>query len=200
MVEGERGRRGREVVQKKVRKKCCNYLLGIIYKLLEGSRGDVKEVVRKKDKKKFKKKFEKSSNKSSTKRFKWLYCGILHNGRSMKKVQKKFEKKFEKMFEKKFAKKVWKYYKLSEEGREGGREGGELSFQCLRPSTSLMAAGKNMTNICPAYFLPWYWKIGMKIFGFGSEKSEFPALEKCLPYFSNPAIEENRYSYLGIGR
>jgi hypothetical protein len=29
------------------------------------------------------------------------------------------------------------------EGRiRGGREGGELSFQCLRPSTSLMAAGK----------------------------------------------------------
>jgi hypothetical protein len=32
----------------------------------------------------------------------------------------------------------------------------------------------------------------MKIFGFRSEKSEFPALEKCLPYFSNPDIEENR--------
>jgi hypothetical protein len=47
------------------------------------------------------------------------------------------------MFEKKFAKKVQKYYKLLEggEGREG-REGGELSFQCLRPSTKLMAAGK----------------------------------------------------------
>jgi hypothetical protein len=28
-------------------------------------------------------------------------------------------------------------------GREGGREGGELSFQCLRPSTLLMAAGNN---------------------------------------------------------
>jgi hypothetical protein len=28
---------------------------------------------------------------------------------------------------------------------------------------------------------------------YGSEKSEFPALEKCLPYFSNPDIEENRY-------
>jgi hypothetical protein len=38
MVEGERGRtEEREVIQKKVRKKCCNYLLGIIYKLLEGS-------------------------------------------------------------------------------------------------------------------------------------------------------------------
>jgi hypothetical protein len=49
------------------------------------------------------------------------------------------------MFEKKFAKKVRKYYKLSEGGRGGreGREGGELSLQCLRPSTLLMAAGKN---------------------------------------------------------
>jgi hypothetical protein len=55
---------------------------------------------------------------------------------------KSSKKKFEKMFEKKFAKKVQKYYKSSE-GR-GGREGGELSFQCLRPSTSLMAAGKNI--------------------------------------------------------
>jgi hypothetical protein len=27
------------------------------------------------------------------------------------------------------------------EGREGGREGGELSFQCLRPSTSWDATG-----------------------------------------------------------
>jgi hypothetical protein len=26
--------------------------------------------------------------------------------------------------------------------------------------------------------------------GFGSEKSKFPALEKCLPYFSNLDIEE----------
>jgi hypothetical protein len=52
------------------------------------------------------------------------------------------------MFEKKFAKKVRKYYKLSE-GRGGreGREGGELLFQGLRPSTSLMAAGKNMILI-----------------------------------------------------
>jgi hypothetical protein len=68
-----------------------------------------------------------------------------------KKVRKKIQKKFKKNFEKKFAKKVQKYYKLLEEGRRGGegregregREGGELSFQCLRPSTSLMAAGKN---------------------------------------------------------
>jgi hypothetical protein len=73
IVEGERGRR----VGKKVRTKCCNYLLGIIYKLLEGSQGDRKEVVRKKDKKsskkvqkKFEKKVQKRSNKSSTKRFK----------------------------------------------------------------------------------------------------------------------------------
>jgi hypothetical protein len=70
-------REEREVVRKKVRKNCCNYLLCIIYKLLEGSWGDGKEVVRKKDKKKvqkkvlkkFKKKFKKRSNKSSTKRF-----------------------------------------------------------------------------------------------------------------------------------
>jgi hypothetical protein len=59
----------REVVRKKVQKRCCNYLLGIIYKLLEGSRGDGKEVVRQKDKKKLKK--------------------------SSKKVQKKVQKKVE---------------------------------------------------------------------------------------------------------
>jgi hypothetical protein len=43
-------------------------------------------------------------------------------------------------------KNINKNYKLLEggEGRElRGGEGGELSFQCLRPSTSLMAAGKN---------------------------------------------------------
>jgi hypothetical protein len=38
------------VFEKKFEKKFY-YLLGIIYKLLEGSRGDGKEVVRKKDKK-----------------------------------------------------------------------------------------------------------------------------------------------------
>jgi hypothetical protein len=31
-----------------------------------------------------------------------------------------------------------------------------------------------------------------------AEKSEFPALEKCLPYFSNHDIEENRY-WLRLG-
>jgi L-fucose isomerase-like protein len=41
--------------------------LGIIYKLLEGSRGDGKEVVHKKIKKMFKKMFKKSSKKSSKK-------------------------------------------------------------------------------------------------------------------------------------
>jgi hypothetical protein len=52
-----KGREGGEGgVQKKVRKKCCNYLLGINYKLLEGSQGDGKEVVRKKIKKKVQKK------------------------------------------------------------------------------------------------------------------------------------------------
>jgi hypothetical protein len=48
--------------------------LGIIYKLLEGSQGDGKEVVRKTDKKsskKVQKKVQKKRlNKSSTKRFK----------------------------------------------------------------------------------------------------------------------------------
>jgi hypothetical protein len=69
--------------------------------------------------------------------------------------EKSLKKKFEKKFEKKVQKKVRKKYKLSEgregrggegrgeERREGGREGGELSFQCLRPSTSLMASGNN---------------------------------------------------------
>jgi hypothetical protein len=68
ITNGWRGEREeREVVRKKVRKKCCNYLLAIIYKLLEGSRGNGKEVVQKKDKKKFKKNLEKSSKKSSKK-------------------------------------------------------------------------------------------------------------------------------------
>jgi hypothetical protein len=73
--------------------------------------------------------------KSSKKKFKKI---------SKKSSKKKFEKKFEKMFEKKFAKKVQKYYKLSEGGVGWGGEGGELSFQCLRPSTSLMAAGNKL--------------------------------------------------------
>jgi hypothetical protein len=60
----------REVVRKKVRKNCCNYLLGIIYKLLEGSQGDGKEVVQKKRSKKVQKKFKKSSKKSSNKKVK----------------------------------------------------------------------------------------------------------------------------------
>jgi hypothetical protein len=106
------GRRGekeeREVVQKKVRKKCCNYLLGIIYKLLEDSRGGGKEVVRKNDKKSSKKvlkKFKKSSKKSSRKGRKKVrqkgsndsiaeYC-------LMAEVRKKFEKKVQNKFEKK---------------------------------------------------------------------------------------------------
>jgi hypothetical protein len=65
------------------------------------------------------------------------------------------------MFEKKFAKKVRKYYKLSEgRGGRGGREGGELSFKGLRPSTSLMAAGKNGIHIIgfclisPTFYVP----------------------------------------------
>jgi hypothetical protein len=69
-------------------------------------------------------KFKKTSKKSSKK--------------SSKKVQKKVQKKFEKKFEKKLL-------KITNCWREGrGGEGGELSFQCLRPSTLLMAAGKNV--------------------------------------------------------
>jgi hypothetical protein len=92
-----KGREGGEgSSSKKVRKKCCNYLLGIIYKLLEGSPGDGKVVVRKKPKKKFKKKFKKSSKKSSKKgRIKVAeYC-------IMAKVRKKFEKKVQKKVQKK---------------------------------------------------------------------------------------------------
>jgi hypothetical protein len=41
-------------------------------------------------------------------------------------------------------KKINNYQKLQIVGGEGrGGEGGELSYQCLRPSTSLMAAGNN---------------------------------------------------------
>jgi hypothetical protein len=69
----------------------------------------------------------------------------LHNGESTKKVRKKVRKKFEKMFEKKFENIT--NCRRGGEGR-GGREGEELSFQCLRPSTSkLMAAGKNKQTI-----------------------------------------------------
>jgi hypothetical protein len=69
-----------------------------------------------------------------------------------KKVQKKSSKKSSKKCSKKCLKKslLKKFENITNcrrEGREGrgGREGGELSFQCLRPSTSLMAAGKNKT-------------------------------------------------------
>jgi hypothetical protein len=100
---------------------------------LEGSRGNAKEVVRKKDKKvqkkvhkKFKKKFKKRSNKS---------CGILHNGGSTKKVRKKSSKKSsKKSLKKSLLKKFENITNCRREGGEG-REGGELSFQCLRPST-----------------------------------------------------------------
>jgi hypothetical protein len=175
-------RKEREVVQKKVWKKCCNYLLGIIYKLLEGSRRDGKEVVQKKIKKsskkvqkKFKKSSKKRSNKSLTKRFKWLYCGILHNGGSTKKVRKKsskksskkslkkkFEKKVQKMFKKKFAKKVQKYYKLSE-GREGGRGGWRIVIPMpesinfvdgRRQKTNLLVAGSQVIGPGPTSGYP----------------------------------------------
>jgi hypothetical protein len=64
---------------------------------LEGSRGDGKEVVRKKDKKKFKKKFKKSSKKSSKKG----QIKVRQKGSNdsiaeyciLAEVQKKFEKK-----------------------------------------------------------------------------------------------------------
>jgi hypothetical protein len=39
------------------------------------------------------------------------------------------------------------------EGGEGGREGGELLFQCLRPSTSLMAAGKKSCQGCSTWLV-----------------------------------------------
>jgi hypothetical protein len=70
-------------------KKCCNYLLGVIYKLLEWSRGDGKEVVQKKIKKKFKKSLKKSSKKSSTKGSN----NSIAEYSKIAEVQKKFEKK-----------------------------------------------------------------------------------------------------------
>jgi hypothetical protein len=81
----------------------------------------------------------------------------LHNYEksSKKRSKKSFKKKFEKKFEKKFKKKFEKKFKKITNCRRGGegREGGELSFQCLRPSTSLMAAGKNVLHLsCPE---PW---------------------------------------------
>jgi hypothetical protein len=83
----------------------------------------------------------------------------LHNGGSTKKVRKKsskksskksLKKKFEKKFRKCLKKSLLKKFKnITNCRREGGegREGGELSFQCLRPSTSLMAAGKNASLV-----------------------------------------------------
>jgi hypothetical protein len=69
---------------------------------------------------------------------------------SRKKSSKKSSKKVQKKSSKKSSKKSLKnnYLKLQIVGGEGrGGEGGELSFQlsfqCLRPSTLLMAAGKN---------------------------------------------------------
>jgi hypothetical protein len=54
-------------------------------------------------------------------------------------------KKFLKKFEKKLLK-IVKNYKLLEGKGGEGREGGELSFQCLRTSTLLMAAGKKSSS------------------------------------------------------
>jgi hypothetical protein len=85
LLKWREGGEGSEV-RKKVRKNCCNYLLGIIYKLLDGSRVDGKEVVRKKDPKKVQKKGQikvrqKGSNDSIAE-----YCILAE-------VRKKFEKK-----------------------------------------------------------------------------------------------------------
>jgi hypothetical protein len=90
-------------------------------------------------KKKSKKIRQKGSNDSIAE-----YCIIAE-------VRKKFEKKFEIFFDKKFEKKFEKMFgKITNCWRRGegeGGEGGELSFQCLRPSTLLMAAGKNLKLI-----------------------------------------------------
>jgi hypothetical protein len=65
--------------------------------------------------------------------------------KSSKKVQKKVRKKVRIKVGKKVRKIIIKYYKLQREGGEGrGGEVVELSFQCLRPSTVLRAAGKNI--------------------------------------------------------
>jgi hypothetical protein len=82
---------------------------------------------------------------------------LLRNIAYWRKYEKSSKKKFQKKFKKKFKKKCLKKSLLKKfenitncrrgvegclgEGR-GGMDGGELSFQCLRPSTSLMAAGK----------------------------------------------------------
>jgi hypothetical protein len=67
----------------------------------------------------------------------------------MAEVQKKFKKKVQKKVRKKSSKKCLKKSLLKKfenitncrrDRREGG-EGGELSFQCLRPSTSLRGRG-----------------------------------------------------------
>jgi hypothetical protein len=86
LLKGREGGEGGS--SKKSSKKCCNYLLDIIYKLLEGSRRDGKEVVQKKDKKKFKKKFKKSNDSIAE------YC-------IMAEVRKKFKKKVRIFFRKK---------------------------------------------------------------------------------------------------
>jgi hypothetical protein len=76
----------------------------------------------KKRSKKVQKKVQKRSNKSSTKRFKWLYCGILHIGGSTKKVRKKVRKKSSKKCLKKCLKKslLRKFENITNCRREGG--------------------------------------------------------------------------------
>jgi hypothetical protein len=63
----------------------------------------------------------------------------------VQKFKKKVQKKVRKII-------IQKLQIVGGRGGEGrGGEGGELSFQCLRPSTSLMAAGKN-TQLCFGLF------------------------------------------------
>jgi hypothetical protein len=102
--------------------------LGIIYKLLEGSRGDGKKVVRKKDQKKSsqkvrKKVWQKGLNDSIAE-----YCIIAE-------VRKKFKKKVRK----KVRKKVWKKYKLL--------EGGRVRIVIGRQQTSLLHITKSIPFI-----------------------------------------------------
>jgi hypothetical protein len=116
LLKGREGGVEREVVQRKFEKsskksskkvwiekrskKSCNYLLGIIYKLLEGSRGDGKEVVRKKIEKKVQKMFKKCLNISMKKVWQKGSNDSIAEYCIIKEVRKKFEKKV--------WKKVWK--------------------------------------------------------------------------------------------
>jgi hypothetical protein len=56
-----------------------------------------------------------------------------------------------------------------------------------------------MKNSFAFHTLSYSFHSGIEMFGFWSEKSEFPAFEKCFRYFSNPDIEENREYLDGHG-